>query len=454
MQTFIPRQYTMEIFEEKVKTIFHYIHEYGVSNVKLDYLHLEKLTEDELRIFKKFVHKGFRLGQDIILTELLDIENELKKQTLRKKTHNKNRDKELILNTNKEIRILKYKNAILRNFADFIAWQVFQNQYYIARRFWSGSRNRPSLNNSNIESVIELVKQLHEKDDECFALINDLTNIIDIGDILLIKANTIEHIEVKSGSINKEILNLIHNFSPEEANKKLAGLPNPKEFLKHFDRTLSQMEKGIKALELIDKEEGSDPFTSLNVKISETTATMIPYYNEMFEMLKELETKNYSFRVIENIISIGMYKNDFLDKGEILMKCISKEQTGKDYPLFSYLQQLYHPLKEPIFYKPFGKEILFDIIFDRLKILLIIDFDSLIEFFNIHGVEARWLTKKETILHIEGNKKNRPFVWGNRGIVIKTEESQIVLGDNFIIRLIYDNLYPSSLIEMYKQAKQ
>jgi len=443
----------MKQFEEKIETLFNYIHEYGVQNVSFDFKqNPENFTEDQRKEFTRFVHKGFRLGQELILKELIDIETQLKVKNDELKEHKRNKAKDLQSKINREIAELKYQDLVLRNFADFIVWQVCRNQYYIVRRFSSGVRNRPSLLNSNIETVIATVKHYHDKDEDCFALMADITGLLDIGDILLIKDGQIQHIEVKEGVVNKEILNLIENFTPEEADKKINSAANPKEFLKHFDRTLKQMEKGIKAIDLLKNEEGPDPFRKSNVKIRETNAEMKQYYDVMFEMLETLNTKDWAYQVIENVILIGMYKNSFLPLGEELIQHISKEISQKEYPVFSYHEQLFAPFKQPIFYKPFGKEVLFDIIFGRLKIVLLINFDNLVEFFNINGVEARWLSRKETAAIVDKNKETKPFIFENRAIQVKVGGKEIVLGDTFIIRLIFDNLYPSALIEMYKDT--
>lgn len=81
----------METFEIKIKEIFHLIAEYGIRNKPLDLKNPEKITEKNKIEFLSQVHKGFRLGQNLIIQEIVPLLKELK--TLKQGEKQARRDK-------------------------------------------------------------------------------------------------------------------------------------------------------------------------------------------------------------------------------------------------------------------------------------------------------------------------------------------------------------------------
>jgi hypothetical protein len=159
-------------FEQKIRRIFHLIAEYGITKKPLDFRYPEKISQEDKDEFLIKVHKGFRLGQDEIIKEIIPLlkkrEALLKDELEARKIKNKQLLEEKY---NQKIKV-EYKIRILRHFADFIAWQIFKNDYYKARRFFSGSRSRPDLLHSNLISVLYAVESFHSEDEKNFALIS------------------------------------------------------------------------------------------------------------------------------------------------------------------------------------------------------------------------------------------------------------------------------------------
>lgn len=444
----------MHEFEIKVREIFTYIGEYAVKQLKIDTsIHPTDMSNEQKEKFIKLCHEGARIGQNLILEELLfivksrtEINDELKKAGSDKK-------KEL----KAELDALKYNEAILRSFMDFLFWNVLGNQGWKARRFYSGNRNRPSLNASNLSSLRRTVQHLHDAEPDSLALISDLTSFVDIGDIIHIKKGGYDVIEVKEGILNKKILNFFHDKSDTSIEDQikliLANGENPKHILKQMDRMLKQMEKAIKSKKLLEDEKGEDPFLKNNVQIIESEAPINDYFDDMLQLFEEVNNKNWSYRIIDGVLMIGMYKDKFSSAGNMLISELSHHIFGKKYPIFHYAHQIYMPIKEPIFYKPFGKEVLFDILFQRIKIYLCLNLDGFIKMFNESGIKAQWLSRKKTHEYLDKGLP-APFRFDNKAITIAVNGKEIVLGDIFLSRIIYDNVKPSSIIEMYKHLKK
>ncbi|WP_299278929.1 hypothetical protein [uncultured Psychroserpens sp.] len=443
----------MEKFEKIVKEIFDLIAEYGIKNKPLDFRNPEKITEKDRTEFITQVHKGFRLGQDLIIQEIVPLLKELKLLKENEKQAKRDKDKDLIQQIKSDINLAEYKIKILRHFADFIAWQVFQKDYYKARRFFSGDKNRPDLLNTNLDSVLTAVQHFHKQDEINFALITDLTSFIDIGDILLIKGGEIGIVECKEGEVQEKVFEFIDSASKEDFDvTKIDYSDKNKKFFDQVERTLKQMEKGVKATDFLKKEEGTDPFSDTKITILESTNPQEYYFEYLIDLIEESKKNNSTYGEIEEIIYIGIYRENKRPISPHLFKGIVEHIYEKNI-IVDYVNLIGIPLKEPIFFKPFGVENIFDILFGRVKIYLAINLEKLIELFNSKGIPVKWLSRKETHKILDYEKRFRPFVFENRALEITVDGQSMTLGDSFLIYLLLDNIKPTSYVERYLNLK-
>lgn len=443
----------MENFEIKIREIFHLIAEYGIKNKPLDFKNPQKITKKDKIEFLSEVHKGFRLGQSLIIQEIIPLLKKLKDFKQEEKQAKRDKNKDLVHKLSSKINLTQYKIKILRHFADFIAWQVFKGDYYKARRFFSGDKNRPDLLNTNLESVIRAVEHFHKEDDFSFALITDLTSFIDIGDILLIKEDLITIVECKEGIVQKKIYEFFDYAEQDDFDvTKIDYSDKDNKFFDQAERTLKQMEKGIKVSNFLKNEEGIDPFSNEKITVLESTHVRKYYYEYLMNLIEESKLNYSAYGEIENIIYIGVYRENKRAIAPYLFKEIVNHIYEKNM-IVDYVNLIGIPLKDPIFFKPFGVANIFDIMFGRLKIYLAIDLDKLIELFNSKGIITRWLSKKETHKILDEARKYKPFIFDNRAIEITLNEQKVTLGDSFLIYLLFDNLTPSSYVETYKKLK-
>lgn len=444
----------MKQFEKIVREIFHFIAEYGIQNKPLDFRNPHKISEEDKYEFLIQVHKGFRVGQDLIIKEIIPLFQEkgkLKKDEIQAK---RNKEKEILSKISSDIKIIEFKIKLLRHFADFIAWQIFRNDYYKARRFYSGSKSRPDLLTSNLQSVINAVDHFHKDNDINFALISDLTSFIDIGDILLVDNKTITVVECKEGEVQKKVFEFLDEIIKDDFDIKKIDLSEKNlKFLKQAERTLRQIQKGTKLTTFLKKEKGTDPFSNMEIKVLETTSPREYYFKNLINLIEESKTKNYASEEIEQIIYIGVYRGEH-DR-HFLFHIFNEliKQVYDRYIVLDYLSIVGLPLKEPLFFKPFGLETIFDIMFGRVQIFLAINLDKLITLFNEKGLKARWLSRKETHEILDSDKKYKPFIYQNRAIEIFVDKQAITLGDSFIIYLLLDNITPSSFVDRYNNIK-
>lgn len=433
----------MKEFEETIKQLFEYIHEYAFHKLQLVPENPpQNSTDEEREKFTEYVHKGFKKGQELVLNELLKYESNLFELNKTLKLSRKERNKDLEKTTQESISLINYKISILRIFMDFIAWQFLGQQYYRVRRFYDMSKkynSRPTLSTSNIESVKNAIDYYHSLSPLNFALISDLTSFIDIGDILLMDNYQVVPIEVKEGQKNEEIFDFLFKQKMPSDPKVIDD-----KFIKQSKRVLNQAKRGNLLFDVLKNEKGIDPFTELKTEVNSEAFELETYTLEFEKMIDSLKDKNYSYNIIEDVVSIGIYQKNFIMAGKTLIPFLNKEMFGKEYPVFNFRHKIQIPVTEPIFYLGLSKETIFDILFGRINIVMSINIDKFIELCNLNGLDAGYLSKKETMQRKQNGEMSM-FEFEKQNIQVNG-----ALIDGLIYRMIFDFVKPLSIVKYLK----
>lgn len=434
-------------FELKIREIFYLVGEYGINNTP-DYK-FEGKTDDEKKQFLINCRKGFRLGQDILVKEMVKVLQAIKQHSQLEKEAKRQRNKERIEELTEIGGRLQYELALYRHFADFLAWMVFRNEWHKIRRFYSGSKSRPSLLESNLKDVLDAVEHFHSLDDLNFALITDLTSFVDIGDLIVMADGKVLFVECKSGDVQRRVFEFMEEMRADDFDPKKVDYSNKDEkFFGQLERTLRQYERSGHAVNYFNTEDGIDPFSKKTINLSVSSAKPAYYFKELTELAEKSWQNDSAYGSVEDVLFISAFRDTKLEPASFVFNRWM-EQISENYISCDLMQLVYVPLKEPLMFKPIGKEVIFDLMFNRLKIFIGLDLDKLIALFNKEkGVAARWLSEKETKQQLSrGGPK--PFVHKGRGIEVKTKAHTIMLGTTFTVHLMMDNLTPSALVDRY-----
>lgn len=444
----------MNEFENKIREIFFYVGYYGVQRKKLDIFKPKSITEEDKIEFKIHVHKGFRIGQSLIIEEIIKLYKQNKVIKDKRVAVRMSKDKKALNSIINEQNEVDFKIKVLRHFSDFIAWQVLGGQYYKARRFYSGQRQRPDLLNTNLESVIMTANKLHLADEKDFALITDLTSFIDIGDVLLIKYGSIHVIECKSGEkqiVANEFLYNIMGDNWKEVVEDLVKTEGSKalKIIEQAERTLAQNNKASRLVDFLNTDFGKDAFSDFEIEIFESKIPEQKYYSELINSFEESKFDKSNYGIIEDIIYYGIYRSPKTQVAQEIFDGMVETLNLKTVSC-NYLYILQLPIKEPLFFKPFGEEVFIDLLMERVKLFLAIDLDKLIYLFNQRGFEARWMTRKETNKYLDSKPMYEPFKYKHQSIQVKINDAELVLGSQFLTKLLLDNITPSSFVDQYR----
>lgn len=422
---------------------------------RLGYTSIEEIKNNSTRFYSE-VHSDFELAQNLILRNIITKEEELEflKTELKIKRREKKNDE--IKNLNSEIFRNSYRRTVFRKLADSIAWQLINGQHYIARRFYLREKP-PFIKDSNIADVKRRVDKLNDEDSQSFALINDLTSFLQIGDILRKTPEGMFIIEAKEGEMNDIARNILDYIDINEQEELKNVFPS------NFDEKLKsqilrmhrQDIRANRVVEIIENEEGIDPFSEKPIKIFEADTKLEFFYDEITLLIHESKKKNWAYNVIDDCLHIGAYRNKWINIGKETIENIVYQISGKKIHAFSLLQNLVIEISMPLFLKPFENDAIRELLAGEVLVFMAIDFEKVIELFTKKGISARWLSRKETHKLKETDEyQTELLIIENRAICLYNDEISVELASGFLARIISDNLYPKVAIDLFSEMFQ
>ena len=387
-------------------------------------------------------HKGFKESQLLIIQNLLIIQKNLhnEKKLLKEARKNKSNEQQTI-KTN--ISILEYQENILKHLADTILWQLLQGNTHLSRRFYQNVQGTKTLEETNYQSVLIVANEIN-KEMSNFVLLTDITSYAQIGDLIGIVDGKYNIIEVKEGKTNATLLEdlekVIENNNSENALQKYDKKPKEK---KQLQRMIKQHEVTKDELNIIKNDIGHDPVTNKTIKIFTPTSDTIYYNKELNQLEEQLKTRNFwAYTVIDNCLHIGLYKGEKRFLGKYILKQIAKTQDIK-YPIIIDARSAMQSLDCPLFFLPFSKELIMDIVMGRVIMLLMLDINNFMKLYERFGCKSTWVSRKETMKIKESLQNNTLFVCDNKSISITNiHRITMILDSGTFCKILFDHIRP------------
>jgi len=435
-------------FEIKYREIGDLIHNYGLTKTlqgrTVEPKDFKAFLETHRNEFMINVHEGFKIGQEKILMLLLDFENQkdsLLTEKAKLKGKEKQREKEKLTT---QINLIEYWGHLLRHMIDSIGWQLLKGQLYASRQIYQGVKGTKKLKESNIESVASVVRELN-KVPEDFALITDLSGYLQIGDIMWLSKEGLRFVEVKEGEKNHQVLEVIDRMMKAEkpSPEVLKGIKVDRHFIQQLDRNLKQFDTAKKVVDILNMDKGVDK-KGRDVKIITPKETTPRFDERMHKLEDQLKTRNlWAYDVIDECLHVGLYKGPMKLIGPRILMGIATHGNFA-YVLANY-RSVIRSLNRPIFSLPFSPELIYDILFDRVDLIFMIDLDGYIRIFDHFGLTARWQSRKETAKLLEQHKGEQIFVHKHRCICIEDKEKTktMYLSLGILQRMYFEFILPS-----------
>ncbi len=405
--------------------------------------------------FIEQVHKTWKHLHTRSIEEILKIESSLKSPEVKKLPED-------------FPAFLKYIELIWRRINDAIIWTMHNMEGHYVRRLCL-RKPRPSLSESNAKAMVPLIEQLNS-DPLTFALWSDATCCVDVGDIISRsfsgKPNGI--IEVKTGRVNEDILELIHStdsntdyFKEIEALASVHGA----EAVKQMGRVLRQMETTAQVTQVLRTDRGFDPLHKMPIEILQSN-TVDKSYDEVLGECIEASSKKPVLECIEGCLWIYVDQDQNKTYREVIQEFTelvyaknpklrewNRDRYGRDYlaEVIPLDANLLEPFAVPIFLRHFEPEIVKQVLLGRLKdrVLLYFDWDNYKKIFEEFGARLTWSTPKQARAQSSVPHENRTVVIGNRIPIITLQNGERISGYSRIYRVFFEGILPSVIAAQY-----
>jgi hypothetical protein len=431
----------MKKFFEEIEQLLYLIRNYGVDN----YIK-EGGSKDEINPYElcKFSNFGFKKAQLKVL-ELLLKEAEVKKKikkNLTEERSKKTKDKVKIRQIQTDLKLSEMEEGLLRHVIDSIAWQLYGGKREMIGRYYMEEEGTSSITDEGFEATLALANKINA-DPTKFALITDLTENIQIGDLHVWSPEGIDVIEVKTGEKNRIAIELFgfydtNNLNPTECIEKI----DDAKMRKQMQRMQNQKEKMKKTEEILNKDSGEyQKNPESRVEIHDSHFQQETYHGKILDLIEKSKEKGWAYESIGAIVNVGVYRDKwrFGTGKETLIKC------NKGYQVVDIRECTGFTIGEPLFCKPFSDEIIMDIIKGNIIIYIGVDLQHVIDFGNDLGGSMRWSTKKE----LHEMKTNSPLKGreiishNNTGVIMgESKNGKAFMAGGFICRLVFDHLHP------------
>lgn len=396
--------------------------------------------DDRQNIRNEFIsqcHKGYKLAQNMIIEKLKLNQKKIRQLKNNIKSLNRENKRKEARKFKKEVNILKYINKVFSHIADRIALSLFLEQDCNLRRLDIGDRSDKYLDSSNIESVISVAQKINENPLD-FALLADITNVVQVGDLIIIENGTLSLAEVKEGKINDELLDVLYSSDPM---KQITNIKDSKK-VKQLQRMINQKERMEKVEQIINTGHGIDLKTGFEIRLSQTEYVFETYCELINTMYKELETKDWSYNLVENCVIVGMYQKSFYQLGYDLFCRLVKQKTNNstiinfitivDSSAYNILNSFLHPT------------LVAKLMSTEINLFIAVDHDVFIKMLKSEGLNIKLLSKKETT-DISQNLKDTPITINRQAVAYSSKNGDKVLFSGALAKIVY-NLYPPSLV--------
>jgi hypothetical protein len=391
-------------------------------------------------------HEGFKISQKMLIIEIEKYQTLLRDTNNNLKEFRRQGDKENEKATEAKIKVIEQRLHNFSHIADGIAWQLIGGQIHIARRFHIQEKSFKYLDSSNTKHAIQTAEKINKNPND-FALISDLTSFVQIGYLLIYHNKIIGIMELKEGKVNDQIKAFFENIEKEGrliSDDELAAKFDEKT-MKQAKRMQRQQERAVRAADVINNDRGIDPVSGAEIIVSTPTVFTENYHEELGKLQNDLKEKVCAYTCLEGCLHIGMYRNKGITMARFAIEEILKEQTA-NYIMIDWLS-ITRNLSEPLFAKPFSPDFIIDVLTGKIKIIMGLNLDTLIDLFNVFGLKSRWLTEKETTQNKQNAIREGIVIFNKRGIVVTLPDyGEVPISGGILSKILYDNIRPTSVV--------
>jgi hypothetical protein len=426
--------------------------------------------------FIRGCHQGYDRAQRGIAGALIEWEQARRTADALLREHRRNRDARAAEALLQE-RVLRNRMLVLRRLADSLIFTMVGFNPWIVKRFMAQTHTR-AIDPVVLQRIVDYASRLNAESRYLFALVSDLTTIIDVGDLLRIdrspgagrKWTLIEVKEGRANSIISEIIQDAKAAEDEQMNRVRAELGE------HGVRQARRMIRQQLRLQEVDKilttDTGIDLVTNREIVLSREVYEAEDYVRALHHVIKAAREKGIGVSAVDGCLRIVAAKVDefgrhaamtgvahlFFHWNNPSAACALPDKKGfiaevdpaKARP---FVDLVAHSMivrwSYPAFIWLLEPEELFDVVMGRVMILAQFDIQDFVGRIEALGLKTSWVTGKQAteMKPFGGPIPGSPNAWALR---VEAGDFRMDYLVGFFGRLFTELMTPGDLLRMVR----
>ena len=455
-------------FERELKKLIYYVREYGIQHLSFHPSELSRIHDDHTvaEEFTMQVHKGFYFAQEQVIELLRKVINEQKKAKRNLAEARRNRDKEKERNLQEKRDTAHYQECILRRVIDAIVWTLCGFDLSTIRRLYM-EQEPIDITDSNLNSELSFLESYKQSHPSGFALISDLSMIVQVGDIITkdISDGT-GIVELKEGRVNKRVFEILNEYGENHCDHYLASVLSEegKKVSEQFFRSVKQMHKDMLAVNIINEGQGEDPQSGEQVTIVESSLELATFNPVFLDVIKQASKTGRASQTIQGCLTIVAYDiahpvsltaqpNDA--PSERPLKGKQKNEEDNTIRSMDLRQTLIDPTTRPLFLCPLPESYIVDIAMERKIVKFYLSVPLWLQMFENQGFTVRMLGKKETArMKQQGNRGTQILEVNGQAVEIQKGAYKTLLGEGLLSRMFTCLNTPLAMVDYFSEMEK
>lgn len=473
----------LEQFEPTLRRLFRAAHTTGKHALEATGRSMQEIVSDkELgRRFLKACHKGYDDAQRKTADEVIRLTNDIanaKAQIveLRKRSDAKSEIRQII----GAIRTMELRILVLRRLMDSIAFTLFQERTWITRRFVIHDETNP-IDAEAIRKALRVANSQNNLSRYTFTLVSDLTTYIQVGDLIRLDCRDPSRkwkiIELKEGKVNELISGLLdekeHSLNDEDLSelRNRIGKHAPKQAL----RMLKQKERQDNIEKIVLTDQGMSTKAGIPLRLPHAELIHETYDKALYDCITQAKSGGFGGCVVDDCLMVlALSKEEFHNpefvarhnayhtlnpaarcefetSDEMMLRKEIERIQSIPFAVNLVRSNLYAGSSRPIFAYPLEEDLLMDLLFGRICVLLVLNLESFLKLYSREGFKTGFSSKSEAA-EMKRQFGNEAITYENRLIWIEDQQGRKVnlFGGTFS-RIFHDLTRPSELVRLQKE---
>ena len=323
------------------------------------------------------------------------------------------------------------------------------------------------ITDSNLNSELSFLESYKQSNPSGFALISDLSMIVQVGDIITkdISDGT-GIIELKEGRVNERVFEILNEYGENHCDHYLASVLSGegKKVSEQFFRSVKQMHKDMLAVNIINEGQGEDPQSGKQITIVESSLELATFDPVFLDVIKRASKTGRASQTIQGCLTIAVYDvthplvfaapaNDVLLERPLNGKQKSEEDTT--IRSMDLRQTLIDPTTRPLFLCPLPESFIVDIAMERKIVKFYLSVPLWLQMFEDQGFTVRMLGKKETArMKQKANHGTQILEMNGQAIEIQKRAYKTLLGEGLLSRMFTCLNTPLAMVDYFSEMEK